>query len=98
MLIEFVTFALSSKAENLLKYGDINSVVIFLLRLTALSGGPLGSKRYCLSHVELRWGAVDSRGSEHTMNGVGCSAEVRVKPTKVLLENITVQFYNNCTG
>ena len=46
------------------------------IAISALTGGPLGSKRYCLNHVEMRWGGVDSRGSEHTVNGIGYSAEV----------------------
>ena len=52
---------------------------------SVLTGGPLGSKRYCLNHIEVHWGSVDSRGSEHTVNGIGYSAEVRKISTSICL-------------
>ena len=35
----------------------------------ALSGGPLDGRSYTILQLHFHWGKVDSRGSEHTLNG-----------------------------
>lgn len=41
-----------------------------------LTGGPLGSSVYKLEQLHFHFGCVDSRGSEHTVNGKPTSGEV----------------------
>ena len=49
----------------------------------SVSGGAL-PKTFIADHFHFHWGKVDSRGSEHTVNGQGSPMEVRGKLWPVL--------------
>ena len=55
-----------------------------------VAGGPLGKKQYLLDHFHFHWGSVDSRGSEHLLNGKAFAAEV--------MFNNHVSFYTLTNG
>lgn len=45
---------------------------------STVTGGPLGDKVYRLTQFHIHWGADDSRGSEHTIDGKVFSAELHM--------------------
>jgi len=47
----------------------------------ALSGGPLDGRSYTILQLHFHWGKIDSRGSEHTLNGQEYPLELHIVHT-----------------
>lgn len=52
-----------------------------------IRGGPLEGE-YALAQYHCHWGREDSRGSEHTVDGQRCAAEVSTRPVLSVVNGI----------
>jgi len=58
--------------------GRLLSWLYFGYNRPTINGGPLGTKRYALSHINFHFGSTDTKGSEHTMDGTQSPMEMQM--------------------
>jgi len=72
-------------------------IIIRIIDVAALQGGPLCNDLYQLAQFHFHWGSINRRGSEHKVDGVTYAGEVRSSFSGVIM-NINISHMRFSAG